>query len=304
MAVPDFQSCMRPLLAAIDDGEPTLFNIAFDRVCQHFQLSEEDKNLLLASGKQTVIRNRTYWARTYMKKAGLLDGPARSYIQITDKGRQALKECPDKIDVDYLKSISKEFQEFQTPKAKSPSVKEYATPDAISDPRERLENAYQEIQASLIGDLLDQVRSNSWQFFEQLVVDLMLAMGYGGARKGAGQSTQLTNDDGIDGIINEDKLGLDSIYLQAKRWRDTVHRPEIDKFIGALTRQGARKGVFITTSDFSSGAREAATGLNISVVLIDGKQLAELKIQHDIGVSTKQAYLVKNIDSDYFSEDQ
>ncbi|MFV3406784.1 restriction endonuclease [Pseudomonas sp. NY15463] len=154
---------------------------------------------------------------------------------------------------------------------------------------------------SLAEDLLAQVRAASPIFFEQLVVDLMLAMGYGGSRKEAGKATQATNDDGIDGIINEDKLGLDVIYLQAKRWSNTVHRPEIDKFIGALTRQRARKGVFITTSDFSVGAREAALGLDIKVVLIDGVELARLMVEHNLGVSIKQVYEVKQVDSDYFA---
>ena len=156
---------------------------------------------------------------------------------------------------------------------------------------------------ALADEILTQVRQSSPQFFEQLVVDLMLAMGYGGSRKEAGQATQLTNDDGIDGTIKEDKLGLDVIYLQAKRWANTVHRPEIDKFIGALTRQGARKGVFITTSDFSPGAREAANGLSMKVVLLDGRELAQLMVENNLGVSIKQVYEVKQIDSDYFSEE-
>ncbi|GAB5339716.1 restriction endonuclease [Pseudomonas fluorescens] len=172
---------------------------------------------------------------------------------------------------------------------------------AETTPDEQLADAHQALIQSLAEDLLAQVRAASPIFFEQLVVDLMLAMGYGGSRKEAGKATQATNDDGIDGIINEDKLGLDVIYLQAKRWSNTVHRPEIDKFIGALTRQRARKGVFITTSDFSVGAREAALGLDIKVVLIDGVEMARLMVENNLGVSVKQVYEVKQLDSDYFS---
>ena len=174
---------------------------------------------------------------------------------------------------------------------------------AIAEQDEQLAEAYQALVQSLADELLEQVRAATPSFFEQLVVDLMIAMGYGGSRKEAGKATQATNDDGIDGIIKEDKLGLDVIYLQAKRWSNTVHRPEIDKFIGALTRQRARKGVFITTSEFSAGAREAALGLDIKVVLIDGVELARLMVENNLGVSVKQVYEVKQLDSDYFLEE-
>lgn len=303
MAIPDFQQCMRPFLAAIESGEVIPFNQAYEVVCKHFFVTEEEKQQLLPSGKQTIVRNRCGWARTYMKKAGLLTSPARSQIQITEKGRLTLKERPESIDVRYLKDISTEFQEFHKAKPKEATSPISVDAEDLTDPSERLQIAYEEIKASLAAELLDTVKANSWQFFEKVVVDLMIAMGYGGSRKESGKATQYTNDEGIDGIINEDKLGLDSIYLQAKKWEDSIHRPEIDKFIGALTRQGGRKGVFITTSEFSAGAREAAKGLNMSIVLIDGKQLADLMIQYDLGVNTKETFLVKDIDTDYFSED-
>lgn len=175
--------------------------------------------------------------------------------------------------------------------------------DTDITPDEQLAGAHQSLMQSLADDLLLQVRNASPSFFEQLVVDLMIAMGYGGSRKEAGRATQATNDDGIDGIIKEDKLGLDVIYLQAKRWSNTVHRPEIDKFIGALTRQRARKGVFITTSEFSAGAREAALSLDIKVVLIDGSELAQLMVENNLGCSVRQVYEVKQFDSDYFNEE-
>ncbi|MEB3736259.1 restriction endonuclease [Halopseudomonas pachastrellae] len=196
-----------------------------------------------------------------------------------------------------------EFADFHTSKPQGSDATVAIELDlAETTPDEQLAEAHQALQQSLVDELLAQVRAATPGFFEQLVVDLMLAMGYGGSRKEAGKATQATNDDGIDGIINEDKLGLDVIYLQAKRWSNTVHRPEIDKFIGALTRQRARKGVFITTSDFSTGAREAALGLDIKVVLIDGEELARLMVENNLGVSVKQVYEVKQLDSDYFSE--
>ena len=196
-----------------------------------------------------------------------------------------------------------EFADFHTAKPQGSDATVATELDLVeTTPDEQLAEAHQALQQSLVDELLAQVRAATPGFFEQLVVDLMLAMGYGGSRKEAGKATQATNDDGIDGIINEDKLGLDVIYLQAKRWSNTVHRPEIDKFIGALTRQRARKGVFITTSDFSAGAREAALGLDIKVVLIDGEELARLMVENNLGVSVKQVYEVKQLDSDYFSE--
>jgi restriction system protein len=224
-------------------------------------------------------------------------------VQITERGLDALANGPERITVSWLKRFP-EFADFHTPKPQAPgtpAVLDIATSETTPD--EQLAEAHQALVQSLADELLAQVRAATPTFFEQLVVDLMLAMGYGGSRKEAGKATQLTNDDGIDGIIKEDKLGLDVIYLQAKRWNNTVHRPEIDKFIGALTRQRARKGVFITTSDFSAGAREAALGLDIKVVLIDGVELARLMIENNLGVSVKQVYEVRQLDSDYFAQE-
>ena len=303
MAIPDFQSVMRPVLAAVADGEPLALRDLRERIANEFQLSEEERNERLPSGKQTVINNRVGWARTYLNKAGLLSIPAKGLVQITERGGEVLDNGPARITVGWLKRYP-EFAEFHaaspasatTPTAQFEAVEE-ATPD------EQLADAHQALTQSLAGELLAQVRAASPAFFEQLVVDLMIAMGYGGSRKEAGSATKATGDDGIDGIIKEDKLGLDVIYLQAKRWSNTVHRPEIDKFIGALIRQRARKGVFITTSDFSSGAREAAQSLDMKLVLIDGSELARLMVENNLGCSVKQVYEVKQLDSDYFSED-
>ncbi|PNF81766.1 restriction endonuclease [Stutzerimonas stutzeri] len=303
MAIPDFQSVMRPVLQAVGDGAPLPLGALRVRIADVFQLTEEERKERLPSGNQTVINNRVGWARTYLNKAGLLTIPSKGMVQITDRGREALASGPARITVAWLKQFP-EFADFHTAKPQVTDAAAVVGSDLTeTTPDEQLAEAYQALQQSLADELLAQVRAATPSFFEQVVVDLMIAMGYGGSRKEAGKATQLTNDDGIDGIIKEDKLGLDVIYLQAKRWANTVHRPEIDKFIGALTRKRARKGVFITTSDFSAGARDAALGLDIKVVLIDGIELARLMVEHNLGVSVKQVYEVKQIDSDYFSEE-
>lgn len=303
MSIPDFQSVMRPVLAMVQDGVPLRLNELRERIAEVFQLTEEERKERLPSGHQTVINNRVGWARTYLNKAGLLTIPSKGMVQITARGREALANGPERISVAWLKQFP-EFADFHT--AKPQMVDVLGVPEASvaeTTPDEQLADAHQALMQSLADELLAQVRAGTPGFFEQLVVDLMIAMGYGGSRKEAGKATQATNDDGIDGIIKEDKLGLDVIYLQAKRWANTVHRPEIDKFIGALTRQRARKGVFITTSEFSAGAREAALSLDIKVVLIDGVELARLMVENNLGVSVKQVYEVKQLDSDYFTEE-
>ncbi|BAV74566.1 restriction endonuclease [Pseudomonas chlororaphis subsp. aurantiaca] len=303
MPIPDFQSVMRPVLTTVQNGAPLPLSELRERIADQFQLTEEERKEHLPSGHQTVINNRVGWARTYLNKAGLLTIPAKGMVQITARGLDALSNGPERITVSWLKQFP-EFADFHTAKpqtADTPTVLDIATSETTPD--EQLAEAHQALVQSLADELLAQVRAATPSFFEQVVVDLMLAMGYGGSRKEAGKATQLTNDGGIDGIIKEDKLGLDVIYLQAKRWSNTVHRPEIDKFIGALTRQRARKGVFITTSDFSMGARDAALGLDIKVVLIDGVELARLMVEHNLGVSVKQVYEVKQLDSDYFAEE-
>ncbi|MHC8312600.1 restriction endonuclease [Pseudomonas sp. GT1P32] len=303
MPIPDFQSVMRPVLTTVQNGAPLPLNALREQIADQFQLTEEERKEHLPSGHQTVINNRVGWARTYLNKAGLLTIPAKGMVQITPRGLDALSNGPERITVSWLKQFP-EFADFHTAKphaAGIPVVMDITTSETTPD--EQMAEAHQALVQSLADELLVQVRAATPSFFEQVVVDLMLAMGYGGSRKEAGKATQLTNDGGIDGIIKEDKLGLDVIYLQAKRWNNTVHRPEIDKFIGALTRQRARKGVFITTSDFSMGARDAALGLDIKVVLIDGVELARLMVEHNLGVSVKQVYEVKQLDSDYFAEE-
>ncbi|WP_296178908.1 restriction endonuclease [Pseudomonas sp. UBA1879] len=301
MSIPDFQSVMRPVLATVENGSPIPLSDVRERIAEQFQLTDDERKERLPSGRQTVINNRAGWARTYLNKAGLLCIPAKGMVQITPRGLGALANGPERITVSWLKQFP-EFADFHTAKPHEVEAPALLEIDIVeTTPDEQLADAHQALVQSLADELLVQIRAATPSFFEQLVVDLMIAMGYGGSRKEAGKATQATNDDGIDGIIKEDKLGLDVIYLQAKRWANTVHRPELDKFIGALTRQRARKGVFITTSDFSDGARSAALGLDIKVVLIDGVELARLMVEHNLGVSVKQVYEVKQLDSDYFA---
>ncbi len=230
MAIPDFQSVMRPVLSTVQNGAPLPLNELRERVADQFQLNEEERKERLPSGNQTVINNRVGWARTYLNKAGLLTIPAKGMVQITPRGLDVLADGPERITVGWLKQFP-EFADFHTAKPQS-VISPVALSVVIAEttPDEQLAEAHQALVQSLADELLVQVRAATPRFFEQLVVDLMIAMGYGGSRKEAGKATQATNDDGIDGIIKEDKLGLDVIYLQAKRWTNVVHRPEIDKY--------------------------------------------------------------------------
>ncbi len=302
MAIPDYQSIMLPLLTMSNDGQEHSHREAINTLADHFQLTEEERRELLPSGKQPIFDNRVGWAKTYLEKSGLLDKTRRAHFRITNEGREVLASNPVQINNAFLKQYAS-FRDFTSPSKSAEKETSATAAQGDTTPDEQIAQAHQELNQSLAVEVITSVRNATPQFFEQLVVDLMIAIGYGGSRKEAGQATRSTNDDGVDGIIKEDRLGLDTIYLQAKRWVNIVTRPEIDKFIGSLTRNRARKGVFITTSDFSDGAREAVNTLDMKVVLIDGQQLAELMIEHNLGVTPKYVYEVKQLDSDYFSEE-
>lgn len=301
MPIPDYQSCMLPLLKFYADGQEHKFREAVEVLTKDFKLTDEERRELLPSGQQEVFDNRIGWARTYMKKAGLLEATKHGFNKITQRGLEVLKQKPQRIDVRFLAQF-KEFQEWRTLRhAKSEESLEPESNDKT--PEESLELAYQRIRNDLAADLLQRLKTCSPAFFERLVVEVIVKMGYGGTRKDAGKAIGRSGDGGIDGIIKEDKLGLDAIYIQAKRWENTVGRPEIQKFVGALTRLRAKKGLFITTSNFSSDAEEYISRIEPKVVLIDGETLAQLMIEHDVGVSTVNTYEVKKVDSDYFSEE-
>jgi len=300
MPIPDYQSIMLPLLKFIGDGEEHSLRETIDSLAQQFGLSQEERKDLLPSGRQVTFDNRVGWARTYMKKAGLLDYTRRGYFCITERGKEVLSKNPTEINAKFLKKFP-EFVEFQ--KVKKPD-KEGATPleKPPVTPEESLEDAFQELKESLASDLLQTIKGCSSEFFERLVVDVLIKIGYGGSRREAGQAMGKTGDGGIDGIIKEDKLGLDIIYIQAKRWENTVGRPEIQKFAGALQGQRARKGIFITTSNFSKEALDYVRNIDSKIILIDGQRLAELMIENNVGVSPVSSYEVKKIDSDYFTD--
>jgi restriction system protein len=271
-------------------------------LADEFDLSDEERKELLPSGQQATFDNRVGWARTYMKKAVLLEPTRRGYFRITERGKDVLSQNPQKINVKFLGRFP-EFIEFRQIRKEKPE-KDKVVPDPdVATPEEALENAYQKLQEGLAADLIQNVKECSPNFFERLVVALLVKMGYGGSRKEAGQAVGGTADGGIDGIIKEDKLGLDIIYIQAKRWEANVGRPEIQKFAGALQGQRARKGIFITTSSFSKDALDYVKNIDTKIILIDGDQLAELMIDHNVGVSALTTYEIKKIDADYFLDE-
>jgi len=302
MPIPDYQTVMLPLLKSLKDGQEHPMREIIEKLAQEFNLTDEERKALLPSGQQFIFDNRVGWARTYLKKAGLIDTPLKGYVKITDRGNQVLKDSPSKITVNYLSQF-KEFEEWRSAPKIDKGEREKDQHKENLTPEELIESAYKELREELASELLKKVKSCSPAFFERLVVDLLLAMGYGGSRKDAGMAIGRSGDEGIDGIIKGDKLGLDVVYIQAKRWENPVSRPEIQKFAGALLGKKAKKGIFITTSSFSKDAKEYADKIESKIVLIDGENLAQLMIDHDIGVSNYMTYTLKKVDNDYFSEE-
>ncbi|MCY4375423.1 MAG: restriction endonuclease [Spirochaetaceae bacterium] len=306
MAIPDFQSIMLPLLELSGDGEIRHVGAAVDKLALGFSLTDAEMNELLPSGKKPRFRDRVSWAAHYLKKAGLLESPKRAHYRITDRGRSVLADSPPKIDVKFLDQFD-EFVDSRTQRRKDPSRIDRSGVQPVipptNTPDEALQDAYQTLRSSLVAEVLDAVRKSPPTFFEKLVVDVLVRMGYGGSHQEAGQAIGKSGDEGIDGIIKEDRLGLDIIYIQAKRWESVVGRPEVQKFAGALQGQRARKGVFITTSTFSREATQYAAKIETKIILIGGEQLAELMFDHGVGVSTDATYAVKRIDADYFSDE-
>ena len=303
--IPDFQSLMLPLLKAVADGKEFKTSDITKQLANEFKLTDEERKQLLASGRQTIFNNRVGWAMTYLKKAGLISSPLRATVVITDLGKQVLAKKLNKIDINYLRKFSS-FLNFvrgdrndvvHQEADSSVNIKE-ETPDEI------LDNAYLQLRKSLASELLSRVLDLSPSFFERLVVELLVKMGYGGSIKDAGKAIGKSGDEGIDGTIKEDKLGLDIVYIQAKRWKHTnlVGRPELQKFVGALAGQGAKKGIFITTSSFTKEALDYTPKNETKIVLIDGEQLAQLMIDYSIGCTTQQIYELKKVDSDFFDE--
>ncbi len=302
MAVPDFQSFFKPILDVAADNQEHSVKDTKSIIKLVMNLSEADLSEKLPSGTQFKFDNRIAWAISYFVQAKVLERPKRAHFKITDRGRELHQLNHNRIDVAILKAYP-EFLEFHSSKASSTGASIETDTSVTATPDEILQQAYQSMRNDLASEILEKIKSNSPGYFENLVVDLLVAMGYGGSRADAGQSLGRSGDEGIDGIIKEDRLGLDVIYLQAKRWDSTVGRPEIQRFVGALHGKRAKKGVFITTGKFSADALEYVATIDPKVILIDGRTLVEHMIDFNLGVTTATTYEIKRIDSDYFSEE-
>ena len=296
---------MLPLLKfAAAKGQEIFKHEAVDVLAKKFHLSDNELAVLLPSGRSGLFAGRVGWASTYLKQAGLLAATRRGYFQITDEGKKVIQNAPPTINNKYLRQYPT-FRDFERRSKKEPQGENGGeTNDPTLTPLEVAESAHESLRNELAADLLSKLKESSPSFFEQIVVDLLVQMGYGGSRHDAAKAVGRSGDGGIDGIIKEDKLGLDVVYIQAKRWdANTVGRPAIQQFAGALLAQKASKGIFITTSSFSDDAKKYASQISTRIILIDGDQLTKLMIEHDVGVSTVSLYPVKKIDSDYFDEE-
>lgn len=300
MAIPDYQTIMLPLLRVAQDDQVHRVRDAIEELSTHFHLTDTERSELLPSGTAPLFDNRVGWARTYLKSAGLIRSDRRGTFQITERGKALLTKNPDHIDLPLLNQYQ-EFREFRARRYEK-TDEDLGTPDmpSLLTPEDSMASAFEKLKSDLQVELLEQVKNASPAFFERLVVELLVAMGYGGSRKDAGRAIGRSGDGGIDGIINEDKLGLDVVYVQAKRWDTTVGRPEIQKFAGALQGRRATKGVFITTSGFTRDAVEYAEIISSKIVLIDGDRLTSLMADHNVGVVPVGTYEVKKVDADYF----
>lgn len=300
MAVPDFQSFFLPFLQLLSDGKEHSIRDMYPILADQLELSESDRQQVLPSGQMKTYVNRIGWTRTHLKKAGLINASKRGHLVITDRGREVLAQCPQRITVKSLQ-IFPEFQEFR-----QGNVKFIPTASVVVEvdrtPEEILQEAYLTLRSEVADEIIQLLKSSSPAFFERVVVDLLVSMGYGGSRKAAGKAIGGSGDGGVDGIISEDPLGLDNIYIQAKRWESNVGRPQVQAFAGSLEGFRSRKGVMITTSDFSKDARDYVTRIEKKIVLINGEMLAELMLDHNVGVSEKERFVIKRIDTDYFDE--
>jgi restriction system protein len=313
MPLPDYETLMLPVLRLFADGANNV-SACLPRIKEEFSISDDEAAELLPSGRTTVLQSRTHWARTYLAKAGLLESPKRNLHIITERGRQVLASHPDRIDNTYLAQFdafndwlekSKESARDGQDRSKDQFKLDISPIDDRQTPEDAMEAASGLLNAALRDELLSILHQMSPQRFERVILDLLTAMGYGGGDLSRSMTTKTSGDGGIDGIIHEDALGLDAVYIQAKRYdaKNTVGRPDIQRFIGSLTGEGANKGVFVTTSDFSRDAMEYLQRVQHRVVLINGQRLARLMIQHGVGVRTRQTYLIQSVDEDYFSDE-
>lgn len=303
MPIPDYQTVMLPLLQLTADQKEHSMQDATDTLAVQFELSEKEIMQLLPSARKRIFYDRVGWALTYLKKAGAITAPRRGRFEISQRGLDILKDPPDRISVSFLERFA-EFVEFRTRKSDANTDEVTQVSDqGIQTPEEAIEVAYQNLRQNLADEILRTIKSCSPAFFERLVIDLLVTMGYGGTRTDAGKAIGKSGDDGIDGIINEDRLGLDVIYIQAKKWENSVGRPEIQKFAGALQGQRAKKGIFITTSTFTKDAQDFAARIDSKITLVDGASICQLMIDYGVGVNPVATFELKRLDSDYFFED-
>ena len=300
MPIPSFQDLMLPLIRLMADGEERSSRTLREQLAESVGVTQEEQAVLIPSGRQPLFTNRVAWALAHLKAARMLENPSRGVYRITRRGEDVLAENPSRVDLKYLRRFP-EFLEFrggtQETKVSVLDDTEQQSPDEL------MEASYQALRKDLAARLLAEVKRCSPAFFERLVVDLLLAMGYGGSMADAGSAVGQSGDGGIDGIIKEDRLGLDAVYIQAKRWEGTVGRPLVQAFAGGLDGRRARKGVMISTSQFSREAQEFVASIEKRIVLVDGEKLAEYMMDYGIGVADVASYTVKRIDSDYFSEE-
>ena len=304
MAIPDFQTLMRPLLDLHADREEHLNRDLVNALAEQFSLTPEERREMLPSGRAKTFDNRVGWAKTYISAAGLIEAPRRAVLIITEKGVQALVDHPKTIDLRVLAKLNGSRSVRERRRDEKPELEQErdAGIEIHETPEEAVENAYLTLRNDVEREIVAKILANPPEFLERVIIDLVVKMGYGGNRKDAGEAIGRSGDEGIDGIIKEDPLGLDIIYLQAKRYEGTVGRPEIQKFAGALQGQRARKGIFITTSSYSKDAKEFASKIDTKIILIDGSTLAKLMFDHGVGVSVNTVYEVKKVDTDYFEE--
>lgn len=297
MTIPDFQALMRPLLDLHADGREHANRELVNALAQQLGLTDEQRREMLPSGGAKLFDNRVGWAKTYIANAGLIESPRRAVSIITERGREVLSTHPGPINLRFLKDLPGQPNR-STPVGALPEA-----PESLEiSPLEAVENAHQQIRRDIERGLLDKIAANPPEFLERVVVDLIVKMGYGGNLKDAGRAIGRSGDEGIDGIIKEDPLGLDTIYLQAKRYEATIGRPDIQKFAGALQGQRAKKGIFITTSSYSKEARDFVSKIDSKIILIDGPMLAQLMYDHGVGVEVHTVYEIKRVDTDYFDE--
>ena len=309
MPIPDYQTLMLPVLTAAARGD-TSVPILADDIADQFGLTDSARNELLPSGRQKILHNRIHWAKFYINRAGLIDIPRRGRFVASEAGRIILAKNPARIDADTLLAIP-QFREFYNNSSVESSRQQPVDAHevgiaSVATPEEQIDAAYLALGAALRSDLLQRILRNSPAFFEAAIIELLVAMGYGGSRKNASEQLGRTGDGGVDGVVNEDRLGLDRVYVQAKRYREglSVGRPDVQAFVGSLVGLGATKGVFVTTSAFSSQAVEFVRHLTHRIVLIDGQRLADLMIEHNVGIRVSRTIEFKKIDEDFFSEDE